>query len=263
MARTREIALPRRVQPAPGPLLLSPRFVTRQPLVFLSAHSGRSDINQLPLLLDSAGPITPCANGLAYAFNGALTGVSAESVSLSPPCTFIGVLRVKTAVAWSAALYNRDRVNGGTLGGDGLTFYYVWDGSEWAYSTGFTFALNELVAYAYTVRPSSVSIALNGKLHVRSVSNSTRTFGGTVSIGGDPNGSRALKGEVYLAGVLPEGWSDDQLLAFSRNPWQIFAPAVRRAPMVASAPAAVPDITAVYAESILSDRVSYRATLNY
>ena len=50
--------------------------------------------------------------------------------------------------------------------------------------------------------------------------------------------------------------------ALSANPWQLFEPIRIRIPGY-SAAAGVPDITALYAESPLSDRVSYRATLNY
>ena len=67
---------------------------------------------------------------------------------------------------------------------------------------------------------------------------------------------------MQLAAVL-KGVDRERSLALLADPWSLFAPIRRRVPLPGAAPSSVPDITAVIAESILSDRVSYRATLNY
>lgn len=165
--------------------------------------------------------------------------------------TFFGVFRVTTAVAWSAIQYDRSYTNGATFGSDGLKLHYVWDGSEWAYSTGLTFAVNELVAFAYAVRAGSVTIALNGKMNKRTgLSNSARSFGistqsGTADwIGGDSAGGRNFKGEIYLTGVCLGAWTDEALLDFSRNPWRVFAPQRIRVPHYPAAAGGLPTLSA-------------------
>lgn len=199
-----------------------------------------------------ASVVVPGVAGAAFKYDGsAMTKCATRWSDAFLDCTFFGVFRVTTAVAWSAILFDRSGVNGGTFGSDGLKFHYVWDGSEWAYSTGLTFALGELVAFAYSVRAGSVTIALNGKMNKRTgISNSARTIrydtqmGAAAWIGGDSQGGRNFKGEIYLAGICLGAWTDEALLDFSRNPWQIFPPRRIHVPYYPAVAGGLPTLSA-------------------
>lgn len=96
-----------------------------------------------------------------------------------------------------------------------------------------------------------------------SASAGTVVDGGNLRIGQRFDGAVQLDGRVSFLYGFNRQLPDADVAALSANPWQLFAPRRIRVPVYGAAPAGVPDITAVIAESILSDRVSYRATLNY
>ncbi len=66
----------------------------------------------------------------------------------------------------------------------------------------------------------------------------------------------------YALAALLVGLTQADELSLSVNPWQIFAPQERRI-WVPGAGAAVPDITAVYADSVTTSSVTPRVTLDF
>lgn len=219
-------------------LNLTDRFATGQTLLLINPAMGRLNLANSSVISTDDGALKSGIGGesLRFSTSGCVCPVVSSTFLDS---TFFGVISVSTAVAWAATHYDRGGVNGPTFGSTGLKLHYVWDGSEWAYDPGLTFVAKELVAFAYAVTASTVSIALNGKFNKRTgLSNSARSFGSYALlgrwIGQDPIGGRVFNGDIYLAGIVAGAWGDDALLDFTRNPWQIFEP--RRIFFSASAP---------------------------
>ena len=112
----------------------------------------------------------------------------------------------------------------------------------------------------------TLSMLRNGELHTRSNAHAYgwRSGAHEVAVGGYVrNGNRMMASPIALAAIIPRDVGLDAERRLLADPWSLFAPIQRRVPLPGAAPSSVPDITAVIAESILSDRVSYRATLNY
>jgi hypothetical protein len=87
---------------------------------------------------------------------------------------------------------------------------------------------------------------------------------GTFRIGGAGSytGGALTSAEVALAFITSAPCTDTLATEFAKNPWQIFAPGRLIIPITATT-SAVPSITAVYADSVLTDRATPRVTLDY
>jgi hypothetical protein len=220
-----------RRQPS-GPAVLAPEWAKGARFV-VSAGSGRVNLaNGLPSIPGSRG-ISPSIGGLGLDYSSTAdtpTNTGIDSFESSVNVTIFSCFIVRTAVAWSACIYDRNGWNGGAFGDDGLSYRYVWDGSEWSYSTGLTFGTNRVVAAAHSISANSAICAVDGRTDTRSVSNSARGFQNFANwFGSDPNGGRNLNGVILLAGIcVGESWSEPRLREWTRNPWQI----VRKQPRI-------------------------------
>lgn len=214
-----------RRQPS-GPAVLAPEWAKGARFV-VSAGSGRVNLaNGLPSIPGSRG-ISPSIGGLGLDYSSTAdtpTNTGIDSFESSVNVTIFSCFIVRTAVAWSACIYDRNGWNGGTFGDDGLSYRYVWDGSEWSYSTGLTFGTNRVVAAAHSISANSAICAVDGRTDTRSVSNSARGFQNFANwFGSDPNGGRNLNGVILLAGIcVGESWCGPRLQEWTKNPWQIF-----------------------------------------
>lgn len=281
MARTRELALPRRSQPQGVAQVNRAHPDAAAGLVF--AFEGTC------LVSDALGtPMTGPASGISSAVSqhGIVTAYSGSQAALS--CASSGRfdgLDGATAAAFDILIY---------FAGANPTakFFSQWDADDkrwtceclggtliWVpgdtYGGGQNrsrFDLNGAFPAAgwYRVQGSwaglgTASLFINGVKRTPAVISSDCSVisGTTLPIQVGASGIYSLSGQVAFARLWRRALSDDEMRRQYNAPWAMLSPISRRVPLPGAAPAGVPDITALYAESILSDRVSYRATLNY
>lgn len=111
---------------------------------------------------------------------------------------------------------------------------------------------------------SRIAVRRNGAVRSNSAGHSYdwQSVAQEVAVGGYfRSGYRMSEHQIALAAIVLRDVGADAEAELLGNPWGLFAPRRIRGPV--SAAGGLPDITALYAESPLSDRVSYRATLNY
>lgn len=100
----------------------------------------------------------------------------------------------------------------------------------------------------------------------RTTSSSTSPIGGTTVLcnhAQSPGVARQFVGSVYLGGIFPLSFAGDVAQAISANPWQLFAPRVRRIWVPSAGGSAAPDIAFVGAENITATSADYRVTLDF
>ncbi|HZQ35584.1 MAG TPA: hypothetical protein VFD32_06600 [Dehalococcoidia bacterium] len=206
----------------------------RNALMVLNGISRRDLVSGVALGADAGGNYGYTPLGRGYAYNGAFgtgDGLPITSPTLGPNITFLSVMLISSAVAWAGPMYDRGGVNGITLGDDGLSYRYVWDGTEWAYNTGLTFQVGKVSACGHSISAASVVTAVDGKTDIRTGLTNGATasaFNTHLWIGADPQGSRVLNGVVLLNAIILETWSEPQLREWTLNPWQLFRPQQRR-----------------------------------
>lgn len=118
---------------------------------------------------------------------------------------------------------------------------------------------------AVSFAANALQASINGSHVVADTACNMPTFGvaPTLRIGMDMDGDNRADVLVQYLALLDRTSSPDELRAYSADPWgALFAPRIIVVPTT-SAPAGVPDITGVVAESILSTSAGYRVSLNY
>lgn len=277
MARTRELALPRRSQPQGAARLRDPFVV----LEFVNPGAGFHSLD-VPLSVSGAA-LGVGSGGQHYVFstNGHYVDIPYRRSFVGNEWTVVALVRSTSASGAQYVVnqnYNGSSVpislalggtpEGGLINGAAV-FSETW---MWSSSGIYTDVRGDGKWHVVAGRASgagkkaTIEYWLDGRLDSSAPCNRPIPTDNTnpTSIGCYKNDVASLIGDVAGA-LICDVWLDDEMMvAFGRDFWATaLAPITRRIRTPAAAPSGVPDITAVSAESILSDRVSYRATLNY
>lgn len=276
MARTRELALPRRSQPQ-GVATVDPRWGLRPEIAWLGSAPS---VMRPGAMGTVTGFVTGVSRaGLAITGNGANGNgvtIAGGSTAAHSAATFVVVcLRNGLGDAYHGlvSLTGQSGVNKGIFlsdNGEGKELAIVRGGVVAMSSVG-NVPAHEWITVVASWRQSDgynyvTYCPLDGGAIVESSgTHSGAMLGGdgTYCVGRGRSDIPSWKGDIAMA-VASFDWLPLQMAReLLSNPWRLLAPISRRVPLPGAAPAGVPDITALYAESPLSDRVSYRATLNY
>ncbi len=276
MARTRELALPRRSQPQ-GVATVDPSWGLRPEIAWFGSAPS---VMRPGAMGTVTGFVTGVSRaGLAITGNGANGNgvtIAGGSTAAHSAATFVAVCRLNGVGGAYQGLISLTGQSGSNKG-----IYVADDGS----GRGLAIVRGGVAGMsAVTSVPSDQWIVVVASWRQSDgynyVTYSTLDGGAIVESSGTHSGAMLGGDGTYCVGRgrsdIPS-WNGDIAMAVAsfdwlplqmarellRNPWRLLAPMSRREPLPGAAPSGVPDITAVIAESILSDRVSYRATLNY
>lgn len=276
MARVREIELPWRQQPQ-GRVEIDPRWL-RRGLRYVYAPWAGHDIDATI----TGTKIGVTQAGLARGFGSTHGAGTSDRVTL--PLTERTTLRTYVIRSVSAGdgggggygrLFDK-RVSGiqvETLlrdDGGGRMQYSVQrtlGSCDWTFSLPPANAVTTL-ALAHDASSSVTDPTVYRDGVPLTVTNIVRSAGSLVTnsdgyvLGNRGDAIRHWHGWIGEVLVFDDMLSEEELRALSRDVNTVWAQRSIHVPVSAGS-LSLPDITALYAESILSDRVSYRATLNY
>lgn len=263
MARTRELALPRRSQPQ-GVVRIVEHGCTA---CFVGSAHGLSTDHRLALAADGIG-VGHAGPQLVY--DGSKTMLADSSVAVPTGGEFTLILYLTSNVASGTASISVGNAMGMGAAEFSVFAPYIVDGRTYFHWGGTNEGNGGISASAGGVAtgvwlmsagPDGMQIWRDGALLAQNSSNLSRSASSEPLFTRPGGGSGAWSSPLLamFGRQFDRGWNQST----SANPWRVFAPLTRRVPLPAAAPSGVQDITAVIAESILSDRVSYRATLNY
>lgn len=258
MARTRELILPRRSQPQ-GAVALSAGYNTAvafvpgvgvlRPQVAQPSYDTKISAGGIAL----SNRITLTVNPAGYDNRSQFTTV----LRLNRESSTSYALRVSDGVGWNLSFSNWD------VGVLRASFVGAWNDVSGTTAVNLPIWIGDTATLVIEClcdsSSSTVRYLCAGNIYsvTGTALDPTQTGApASLSLFGD------LSAGMQLAAVL-KGVDRERSLALLANPWSLFAPIRRRVPLPGAAPSGAPDITFVGAESILSDRVSYRATLNY